>query len=161
MSAVTRVARLALLAVCVTGARAGAQEGSRAEPASDSTRLRAEHNCRTANGVSLRLDSRPVAIDTVWRFQIAERRWSRPSYRADIGAGWTGGTEGTRGTGMTPAPGEADARRWYACVGASVAMREPTLTLKGARGLVRLRVDLNELSNLTRESRGGPGQPRR
>jgi hypothetical protein len=108
-----------------------------------------------ARGVDtlLRLDAR-TAIDTVWRFNITERRWTRPNVIGSVGAGWTS----ERGlTGTTTAP---DRRAWSACASAAVSMRDPTLVLRGARGFVRLRADLTSLKRAGR-ARADSSQPRR
>jgi hypothetical protein len=106
----------------------------------------------------LRLDAQSV-IDTVWRFDIAERRWTRPYFAASVGAGWAGNA---RGSGMTTARDSSAANGWSACVGASVGMRNPTLLLRGARGEVHLRADVRSLSRIGRGSaRDTTSQPRR
>jgi hypothetical protein len=92
----------------------------------------------------IRLDERTV-IDTAWRFAIVERRWTRAFFEGAIGAGWMGGT---RGTGTTTARDSVGARTWSACASAAITMREPTLVLRGARGVVRLRADVGQLSRL-------------
>jgi hypothetical protein len=94
----------------------------------------------------LRLDAQSV-IDTVWRFDIAERSWTRPYFEASVGAGWAGDA---RGFGMTTARDSSAAKGWSACVGASVGMRNPTLMLRGARGEVHLRADVRSLSRIGR-----------
>ena len=92
-----------------------------------------------------------AAIDTVWHLDIAQLRWSRPFFDAVVGA--DGGN--CRRTGTTTARRDSSAR-WGACVGARISMREPTLTLVGVKGLVRLRADF---SALRRAGRGvGVGQ---
>ena len=104
----------------------------------DSTRARRDTN---AARPLLKLDARH-AIDTTWRFDIAERRWTRPYFGASIGAGWAEGFGGTAASGTTTAPDSARARRWSACAGVSIGMRDPTLVLRGARGVVHLRADV-------------------
>jgi hypothetical protein len=103
----------------------------------------------------LRVDARQ-AIDTVWTFNISERRWTRPFFSALIGAGWA---SGARRTGTTTAPASFDAGAWSACAGARIDMREPTLVLRGARGQVHLRADVRALSRMGR--RDTTSQPRR
>jgi hypothetical protein len=106
----------------------------------------------------LRLDAR-TAIDTVWRFDIAERRWTKPYFVGWVGAGWSGGGAAT---GTTTAPGSSNARSWSACANVAIEMRNPTLVLRGARGTVRLRADVSSLSRAGRGSRADTaGQPRR
>lgn len=106
----------------------------------------------------LRVDQRYV-LDTVWRFDIAERRWTRPAFFATVGAGWSGAPT-THGT--TSAPDSAGgARAWHACAGVSIGMREPTLVLRGARGRVHLRADVTALSRARRAARDTTSQPRR
>ena len=107
---------------------------------------------RDTSNTLLRLDARTI-VDTTWRFNISERRWTRPYLVASVGAGWTGGGSGS---GMTTAP---DSRAWSACASAAVGMRDPTLVLRGARGLVRLRADLTSLSRLG--ARADSSKPRR
>jgi hypothetical protein len=92
----------------------------------------------------IHLDQRTV-IDTVWRFQTAERRWTRAFFAGSIGAGWSGGM---RGTGTTTARDSVGARTWSACASAAITMREPTLVLRGARGVVRLRANVGQLSRI-------------
>lgn len=109
---------------------------------------------RDTSGTLLRLDSRTV-IDTTWRFNISERRWTKPYIVASVGAGWTGNAGRT---GTTTAP---DTRAWSACASAAVGMRDPTIVLRGARGLVRLRADLTSLSQVRGGVRADSTQPRR
>lgn len=98
---------------------------------------------RDAPSGQIRIDQRTV-IDTVWRFDIPERRWSRALFSGAIGAGWTGGAQ----TGTTTARDSVGARTWSACASAAITMREPTLVLRGARGIVRLRADVGQLSRI-------------
>ena len=92
-----------------------------------------------------------VAIDTVWHLDISQLRWSRPLFHAVVGA--DGGNCRTAGTSTARRDSSA---RWGACVGARISMREPTLTLVGVKGLVRLRADFGALR---RAGRGvGAGQ---
>lgn len=109
---------------------------------------------RDTSNTLLRFDSRTV-IDTTWRFDISERRWTRPSVVASVGAGWTGNADRA---GTTTAP---DTRAWSACASAAVGMRDPTIVLRGARGLVRLRADLTSLSQVRGGVRADSTQPRR
>jgi hypothetical protein len=106
----------------------------------------------------LRLDAR-TTVDTVWRFDIAERRWTKPYFVGWVGAGWSGGGSAT---GTTTAPGSSNARSWSACANVAIEMRDPTLVLRGARGTVRLRADVSSLSRAGRGARADTaGQPRR
>jgi hypothetical protein len=91
-----------------------------------------------------RVDARTV-IDTVWRLNIAERRWTRQFLAASVGAGWSGQRSGT---GTTTARDTSAARTWSACASAAIGMRDPTLVVRGVRGLVRLRADVSPLSRL-------------
>jgi hypothetical protein len=120
----------------------------------DSAGERDTSRLRDTSNVLLRVDSR-MAIDTTWRFNISERRWTRPYLVASVGAGWAGNGGAS---GMTTAP---DSRAWSACASAAVGMRDPTLTLRGARGLVRLRADLTSLSRIRGAVRADSVQPRR
>jgi len=114
-------------------------------------------SARDSGRALVRVDQREI-LDTVWRFDIAERRWSRPAFFATIGAGWS---SALTATGMTTAPGSPGGRAWHACAGVSIGMREPTLVLRGARGQVHLRADVRALSGVTRASRDTTSQPRR
>jgi len=107
---------------------------------------------------ALRADARQT-IDTIWTFNISERRWTRPFFSALIGAGWA---SAARATGTTTAPGSFDAGAWSACAGARIDMRDPTLVLRGARGQVHLRADVRALSRMGRRASGDTtSQPRR
>ena len=88
-----------------------------------------------------RFDARRI-IDTTLRFDVAERRWTWPSLRAEVAAGASGTTGGT------PGASAADDRTWHACAGAVVSMQQSTLTLRGAHGTVRLKVDLAPLAQI-------------
>jgi hypothetical protein len=105
----------------------------------------------------LRLDANSV-IDTTWRFDVQERRWSRPYLTASIAAGWT---QGTQTSGTTTAPDASAARSWNVCAGVAIGMRDPTLVVRGARGLVHLRADLRSISGVGRSTRDSTSQPRR
>jgi hypothetical protein len=96
----------------------------------------------------LRVDSRSV-IDTTWRFNIPERRWTRSQFTASIGAGWSGNA---RSRGTTTAPDSAASRDWSVCAAVAIGMREPTLVLRGARGVVHLRADVRALARMRRGS---------
>jgi len=105
----------------------------------------------------LRIDADHV-MDTVWTFNITERRWTRPYFTALIGAGFR---SGARGGGTTPAPGSATGQAWSVCAAASVGMRNSTLTLRNARGTVHLRADVRALTDAARAVRDSAGRPRR
>jgi hypothetical protein len=82
-------------------------------------------------------------FDTTWRFDIAERRWSRPFFAASIGLGWT---DAGHALGTTTALDAFSSRKSSACAGVAIGMRDPTLVLKGVRGTVRLRADARSLT---------------
>jgi hypothetical protein len=96
--------------------------------------------------VGLRADARTV-IDTTWTFDIGQRQWTRPFFAASIGAGWAGGQSLL---GTTTAPDSSGTKGWSACAGVSIGMRNPTLTLRGARGQVHLRADVRSLFPVSR-----------
>ena len=79
-----------------------------------------------------RLADNRIMIDTTLRFDVAERRWTRPSLDAMIAAG---------ASGNASAP-------WRACVGLTLAMQQPTIVLRGVRGEMHLKVDLTALSRI-------------
>jgi hypothetical protein len=109
-----------------------------------------------APGLTIDADN---VIDTTWTFNIAERRWSRPYFTASVGAGWS---SDAKAVGTTTAPGSPNVKGWSACVGVAIGMRNPTLVLRGARGLVHLRADVRSLSRIDRRSaRDSTSQPRR
>ena len=114
----------------------------------DSGVARAPRDTTAARAPLLQLDARHV-IDTTWRFNIADRRWTRSYFAASVGAGWADGFGSGTAAGTTTAPdsaGRAGSHRWSACVGASIGMRDPTLVLHGARGVVHLRADVRPLA---------------
>ena len=84
-----------------------------------------------------RVTPSPPAIDTVIRFDVRERTWNWPYLAAHVGLGCQG-QELTIGT--TTAPDSASRNRERLCAGALVEMRNSTLTLRNARGLVHVRV---------------------
>jgi hypothetical protein len=110
--------------------------------------------------IAQRADGARVVIDTTWRFDVAERRWTRPSYEGSVGAEWTERSGARAWLGTTTAPDSAGASRWRAHVGATVGMEEPTLVLRRAHGVVRLRVDLRPLARAGQRG-DSAGQPRR
>ena len=80
----------------------------------------------------LRLGNGRTTIDTTFRFDVAEKSWTRPSLDAMVAAGASGRT--------TPP--------WHACVGITLAMQQPTIVLRGVRGELHLKVDLTALSRI-------------
>lgn len=84
----------------------------------------------------VRID-RSASVDTTFRFDVSERRWILSSLAASAAAGLTDTTRG----------------RWYFCAGAAVGLTRPTLVIRGARGVVRLRASLAELSRALERSR--------
>ena len=79
-----------------------------------------------------RLADGRIMIDTTLRFDVTERRWSKPSLDAMVAAG---------ASGRASAP-------WRACVGLTLAMQQPTIVLRGVHGQMRLKVDLTALSRI-------------
>jgi hypothetical protein len=105
-------------------------------------------------GVAAQGVSPPQApLDTVIRFDLRERTWNWPYLAAHVGLGCQG-QEVSIGT--TTAPDSAFKNRERLCAGALVEMRNSTLTLRNARGLVHVRVR----RSLTRGA-GDSIQPRR
>jgi hypothetical protein len=113
-----------------------------------------------ANSVGYPVDGRS-AIDTTWTFDIRERTWTRPLFAASVGLGLTGGSAANAASGTTTAPDSAAARSWNVCAAASVGMRNPTLTLRGARGTVHLRADVSALKGAGRAVQDTTSRPRR
>ena len=91
-----------------------------------------------------------IVTDTVIRFDVTARTWSWPYLMAHVGLSCRGGRIAV---GTTTAPDTAAADRDRYCAGAVVEMRNSTLTLRGARGVVHVR-----LSRLPADS---TRQPRR
>lgn len=158
----SRVAMVLVLACA--GATAAAQQAPRAQcpvvngivattSAGDSTPARRD----STRG--LRIDATSI-IDTTWTFDIRERRWSRPSFAASVGAGWSGGSSLTTARGMTTAPDSAAGRDWSVCAAVSIGMREPTLVLRNARGTVHLRADVSALTRSASPARDSTTRPR-
>ena len=110
----------------------------------------------------VRLDGR-TAIDTTWTFDVRDRTWSWPRFAASVGLGVTGGpaTSAGRSAGMTTAPDSGAAAEWSVCAAASVGMRNSTLTLRGAKGTVRLRADVGQLTRVGGAARDTTRRPRR
>lgn len=82
--------------------------------------------------------STAAATDTVIRFDVASRLWTWPYLLAHVGLNCRGG-EVMAGT--TTAPDTAAKGRERYCAGATIEMRNPTLMLRGARGVVRVRIN--------------------
>jgi hypothetical protein len=101
---------------------------------------------RSVTPRGFRLDARNT-IDTTWTFDVRERTWTQPYFVASVGLGWSGGG---LTTGTTTAPDRSARRSWSTCAGAAVGMRNVTLMLRGAHGVVHLRADLSSLSRLNR-----------
>lgn len=78
-----------------------------------------------------------VATDTVIRFDVRERTWSWPYFAAHVGLSCHAGN---LAIGTTTAPATATQHERY-CAGAAIVMRNSTLTLRNARGVVHLRMD--------------------
>jgi hypothetical protein len=80
---------------------------------------------------------RSTAVDTVFRFDVAERRWALAELAASVAAGLADTTRG----------------RWYLCAGAGAGLTRPTLVVRGVRGQIRLRASVAELSRALGSSR--------
>lgn len=85
---------------------------------------------------------RNTSVDTTFTFNVAERRWSVAEMAASVAAGLADTVRG----------------RWYLCAGAAVGLSRPTLVVRGARGQVRLRASLGDLSRLL-SMRAPQGEP--
>lgn len=130
------VARALLLVVVVAPAASG--QGSRAVP-------RSAAECPVVGGVAASVTVRDTAggpsrdilrverntsIDTTFTFNVVERRWAPAELAASAAAGLADSVRG----------------KWYLCAGAGVGLSRPTLVVRGARGQVRLRASLADLS---------------
>jgi hypothetical protein len=150
-----RLAALALATVAAASAPAAAQVSA---GEAGRGRCAAEQGARvqvTTDEDSAWVTTSRLAIDTTWRFDVAERRWSRRSFGASIAAG-------LGGTGGAASGGSRD--HWWLCAGAAVGMQDPTLLVRGARGLVHLRADLTALAGAggaTRAAAADTGTSRR
>lgn len=91
-------------------------------------------------GPTLGIAQAPAAAvsDTVIRFDVASRTWTWPYLLAHVGLNCRGG-EVVAGT--TTAPDTAAKGRERYCAGAVIEMRNSTLMLRGARGVVRVRIN--------------------
>lgn len=78
------------------------------------------------------------ARDTVIRFAVASRTWQWPYLSAHVGLSCH---PNDAVAGTTTAPDTAGADRNSYCAGALIEMRNSTLTLRGAQGIVHLRVE--------------------
>ncbi len=90
-----------------------------------------------------------MVTDTVIRFNVASRTWTWPYLLAHVGLSCRGGNVEI---GTTTAPDTAAQDRSRYCVGAVVEMRNSTLTLRGARGVVHVRLN-NVPMDSTRQPR--------
>ena len=79
-----------------------------------------------------------TVADTVLRFDVASRTWTWPYLLAHVGVSCRGGDFVV---GTTTAPDTATQRRDGYCAGAVIEMRNSTLMLQGARGVVRVRIN--------------------
>jgi hypothetical protein len=75
---------------------------------------------------------RNTSIDTTFSFDVSERKWAVAELAASVAAGLADTVRG----------------KWYLCAGAGVGLNRPTLTVRGARGQVRLRASLADLSRV-------------
>jgi hypothetical protein len=75
---------------------------------------------------------RTTSVDTTFRFDVAERRWALAEMAASVAVGLADTVRG----------------KWYLCAGAGVGLTRPTLVVHGARGQIRLRASLAELSRV-------------
>jgi len=90
----------------------------------------------------VRVDRR-TSVDTTFRIAVAERRWALSELAASAAAGLADTMRG----------------RWYLCAGAAVGLQRPTLVVRGARGEVRVRASLAELSRALEARRSAPTPP--
>jgi hypothetical protein len=90
----------------------------------------------------VRVDRR-TSVDTTFTFDVGERRWNFASLAASVAAGLADTVRG----------------RWYLCAGAAVGLTRPTIVVRGARGEVRVRASLAQLSRALQPSRP-TGRPR-
>ena len=82
--------------------------------------------------------SAATVMDTVIRFNVAARTWTWPYLLAHVGLTCRGAQVVI---GTTTAPDTATRDRDRYCAGAVIEMRNSTLTLRGARGVVHVRVN--------------------
>jgi hypothetical protein len=87
--------------------------------------------------------------DTVIRFNVASRTWTWPYLLAHVGLSCR---DANLEIGTTTAPDTAARDRSRYCAGAVVEMRNSTLTLRGARGVVHVRLNRVALDS-TRQPR--------
>lgn len=76
--------------------------------------------------------------DTVIRFNVESRSWTWPYLLAHVGLSCRGAQVLV---GTTTAPDTAARDRERYCAGAVIEMRNSTLTLRGARGVVHVRLN--------------------
>jgi len=91
----------------------------------------------------------PATSDTVIRFDVASRTWTWPYLLAHVGLSCRGAPVTV---GTSTAPDTVSRVRDRYCVGAVVEMRNSTLTLRGARGVVHVRLN-RALTDSTRQPR--------
>ena len=96
--------------------------------------------------------------DTVIRFNVVARTWTWPYLFAHVGLSCRGGHVEV---GTTTAPDSAAKDRDRYCAGALIEMRNSTLTLHGARGVVHVRVTRPDTTSTRRAPFDGTRQPRR
>jgi hypothetical protein len=82
--------------------------------------------------------ARAAVTDTVIRFNIASRTWTWPYLLAHVGLSCRGAQVEA---GTTTAPDTAAKDRDRYCAGAVIEMHNSTLTLRGARGVVHVRLN--------------------
>ena len=90
--------------------------------------------------IGARADAQRVqaSTDSVIRFNIAARTWRWPYFAGHVGVSCQGPGASV---GTTTAPDSAARARDGYCAGALVEMYNSTLTLRGARGEVHVRVN--------------------
>ena len=93
--------------------------------------------CSPALGIA-QATGATASADTVIRFEVASRTWTWPYLLAHVGVSCRGG-EVVAGT--TTAPDTAAKGRERYCAGATIEMRNSTLMLRGARGVVHVRIN--------------------
>jgi hypothetical protein len=156
--------RHALAAVALALTVATRADAQRAAVRSDSLRSDSLSSCPVSEGFGLSFDfsggarpdgarpdsARPdtsraptarrtsLALDTTYTFDVAERTWTRTNIEASVAAG---------AAGSRPSGG-----RWNVCAGARAFLESATLTIRRARGTVRLHVSLEPLAAIGRRA---------
>jgi hypothetical protein len=92
----------------------------------------------------------PAVSDTVIRFHVASRTWTWPYLLAHVGLSCR---DATVEIGTTTAPDTTARDRSRYCAGAVVEMRNSTLTLRGARGVVHVRLNRAAFDSTTQPRR--------